>query len=126
MRDDRPGVDLAVMDDSHLKLTQDLLTKALKKMDQVLTYKIDYGLDKDGFPVAPDPRLEMRLLSLQAKTATATVNMVIHLGDASLRRQAGAKIDKLLEQIKQAHPERFAPATATDAILLEADEDPSD
>jgi hypothetical protein len=118
--DDNHSHDLTVMKDSHVMLTQVLLTKALKTIEKVLDYQIDYSghVDDDGMPLGPDPRLEMRLLSLKAKTATATANMVIHLGDGSLRRQAGAKMDKIMEMIKEAHPDRFRPMTVIDQALF--------
>lgn len=120
MRDDEAPVhDLTVMNDSHMMLTQTLLTKALKTIETVLDYEIDYGIDEISFQKNPkDPKLEMRLLSLKAKTATATANMVIHLGDGSLRRQAGAKMDKLMEMIKAAHPDKFQPPTIIDQALF--------
>ena len=108
------AADLMVPADSHLRLTQDLLPKALAAIEQVLDAPMPVG--EDGMP---DPRLSLRMLSLKARTATATANMVIHLGDGSLRRQAGSKLDEILDLIKREKPDLFRPVTVIDQKLDE-------
>ena len=63
----KDATELTVPADSHLRLTQDLLPKALNAIEQVLDAPMPVG--EDGMP---DPRLSLRMLSLKARTATAT------------------------------------------------------
>ena len=91
--------------DPHSRLVNDILPKALDKMDEILSLPFKtYEEDENG---VLQEKLNTRILSMQHKTAAAVVQSVVHIEDLVLKRKAGTQIDKLLARMKEEKPELF-------------------